>query len=580
MIDAIALQKRRAQSLAPEQAARTQAEAAQRRLVFLAEAGSVLCASLDYEATLAHVARLAVPYLADWCTVRVLEDDQSLHLVGVAHVDPAKEELVRTLARPIPLASGEPHPIVQVALTGQPTFYPRFAHSLAQATPPDAWHRKLIRELGVVSCIMLPLVARGRTLGAICLASSESRRRYGPGDLALAEELARRCAVAVDNTRLYREAQQGLIREQAARAEAEAQRTRLHAILQSTPHGILFIEAETGRMVANPAARQLFGCPIAPEVGHVHAVGHLRHPDGRPLEVEEFPSSRALRGQVVVDEELLVIHPDGRGIPALVSAAPVRDPQGRVAGVVEVLQDLSAFKGLERLQEDFLSMMIHELKTPITAIKAVAGGLLREGVVLEAAIQRELLRAVEEEADHLAQLVADLLDVARLEARALPLDLERCHLVDLVREHRRHLDALAQDHLLQVEVPLDLPEVLADYDQVGRVIANLVSNAAKYSPPGNAIVVRAAPGTEGRQVVVSVADRGVGIPPAELGRVFEKFYRVREQGERVPGVGLGLALCKGIVQAHGGSIWVESVPGQGSTFRFSLPLAPGERATE
>jgi PAS domain S-box-containing protein len=201
-------EEERAQHLLREQAARAEAEAAERRAAFLAEASKVLGSSLDYEATLASVARLAVPRMADWCVVDMVEADGSLRRLAVSHVDPAKVELARELERQYPTDPNLPYGPAQVLGTGQSEIYPDIPDSLLKASAQNAEHLKILRELGFRSYMTVLLAARGVRLGVITFMTAESGRRYDPSDLALAEDVARRASIAIDNARLYNEAQE------------------------------------------------------------------------------------------------------------------------------------------------------------------------------------------------------------------------------------------------------------------------------------------------------------------------------------------------------------------------------------
>ncbi|HLH25328.1 MAG TPA: cache domain-containing protein [Chloroflexota bacterium] len=200
----------RAQLLAREQAARAAAEAAERRFAFLAEASTLLASSLDYQATLTSVARLAVPHLADWAAVDVVDDEGVPRTVEVAHADPAKVELARAVHARLAPGPGAPNALARALSTGQPVFLPQVSPEIQAANITDPEHLRLVRELGPRSLMVVPLCARGRTLGALTLASADSGRVFGPDDLALAEDLARRCALAVDNARLYKQAQEAV----------------------------------------------------------------------------------------------------------------------------------------------------------------------------------------------------------------------------------------------------------------------------------------------------------------------------------------------------------------------------------
>lgn len=233
------------------------------------------------------------------------------------------------------------------------------------------------------------------------------------------------------------------------------------------------------------------------------------------------------------------------------------------AAQAEALQEAS------RLKSALLATVSHDLRTPLAAIKAAVSSLLQPDMRWDPATQRELLTAVNEETDRLTRLVSDLLDLSRIEGGALRPELDWYDVAELVETVVARMEAVLSTHRLEVDVAPETGAARLDYVQIGQVIANLIENAAKYAPAGTAIRI-AARRVEGA-IEVSVTDQGPGIPPSERERVFEKFYRAPHAG-RAAGTGLGLAICKGLVEAHGGHIWVEDAPGGGARFAFTLPV--------
>ncbi|MFN7993524.1 MAG: ATP-binding protein [Bryobacteraceae bacterium] len=244
------------------------------------------------------------------------------------------------------------------------------------------------------------------------------------------------------------------------------------------------------------------------------------------------------------------------------------------ARALEEASRAEASRQSEVLKSALLDALAHDFKTPLTSIKAAATSLLG---VERPPEDRELMTIIDEEADRLNRLVAEVVEMVRIEAGKLHLERRPQDVSEIIHSTVNELKPVLQDRLLDVRLPASLPLVDADSDFVQQVVKQLLDNAVKYSPEGSPVTISAHAG-EGR-VVISVADRGSGIEEHEQLRIFEKFFRAREHRFRVPGTGMGLAIAKGIVEAHGGKIWVTSEPGQGSVFSFSLPLQRGEIVT-
>ena len=232
---------------------------------------------------------------------------------------------------------------------------------------------------------------------------------------------------------------------------------------------------------------------------------------------------------------------------------------------IEVLQKT------DTLRAALLSSISHDLRTPLASIKASASSLLQDDVQWSDEERRSFALAIEREADRLNRLVANLLDMSRIEGGALSPEKEWYPIDELIHDVLGHMQPLLLDRVVQTSIPDDLPPVQLDYLEIEQVLTNLIENAVRYTPSDSPIDVGVQ--TEGDHMVISVADRGPGIPPADLERVFDKFYRVlgRTSG-RPTGSGLGLAVSKGLVEAHGGRIWAENRERGGSVFRFTLPL--------
>ena len=238
---------------------------------------------------------------------------------------------------------------------------------------------------------------------------------------------------------------------------------------------------------------------------------------------------------------------------------------------------IAVLQRTDALRAALLSSVSHDLRTPLASIKAAASSLLQEDVQWDEETKRSFVRSIEREADRLNRLVSNLLDMSRIEDGALKPEKELYMLPELIQDVLGRLKPLLHGRIVQTQVPVDLPPVELDYMQIDQVLTNLIENAVRYTPKDSPIDVSAH--CEGAQVVISVADRGPGIPPADLERVFDKFYRVLDGKPNTghpSGSGLGLAVSKGLVEAHGGRIWAEPREGGGVVFSVALPLGAME----
>ncbi|HEX5801299.1 MAG TPA: ATP-binding protein [Gaiellaceae bacterium] len=522
---------------------------------FLAEAAWVLGSSLDYERTLADVARLVVPSIADWCAVDLLRDG-ALDRVAVAHVDPLKVTLARELPARYPVDLEGEDGVAEVLRTREPQLVPRITPGQLDGAGADELYREIVRDLGLHSYLCVPLVARDQVLGVVMFVQGESRRVYGDDDLAVAQELARHAAIAIDNAQLYERAEQ---RAQAAR------------VLASVGDGVVLVDREGVVRLWNPAAAAILG---------------RREHDvlGRPI-ADVIPRWAEIAGLVpvasspteIVRTETTTVEIDGRELWISGSGVAVEE------GVVYAFRDLTEEHALERMRADFVATVSHELRTPLAAIYGAAQTVRRTDLELDDAIRDELLAVIAAESDRLAQIVNDLLLSSHLDSGRLPVRIESCDAAEIaasvVESARTHLPEGTEVALV---APADLPPVAADPGQLRQILTNLIDNAVKYSPGGGPVSVRLS--QTGSGVSFEVGDTGLGIPAAEQGRIFEKFYRLDPGMTRgIGGTGLGLYITRELVRRMAGTISVESKVDEGSTFAVELPAAqapPGRGRTK
>ncbi len=240
------------------------------------------------------------------------------------------------------------------------------------------------------------------------------------------------------------------------------------------------------------------------------------------------------------------------------------------------VKEAETLREIDRLRNELITNVSHELRTPLTSIKGFATTLLQTDVRWSEKEQREFLEAIDQESDRLNNIISDLLDISRLEGGALKLERRSYQIYEILEAVNDNLSSLTEQHHLQVTVPKNLPPVFVDQMRIGQVLTNLVENATKFSPKGSPVVIEVE--SNKKWVTLSVTDQGGGIPPELSGRVFDRFYQTESIASgRKTGTGLGLSICRGIVEAHGGRMWVESKVGEGSRFSFTLPIDKKER---
>jgi PAS domain S-box-containing protein len=365
----------------------------------------------------------------------------------------------------------------------------------------------------------------------------------------------------------------------ALRTKAEQEHARLLATVSTVPAALVILEASDGRIVLqNRAADGLIGREPADEQARREHWVRLKATtrDGTPADPADWGPNRALRGEVVVAQELVIEGAGGRRTPILVSAAPLRDDQGRITGAVGAFQDITNLYEVDRLKTEFVSIVSHELRTPLTAIKGALQLLLAE-MPFDDPDQRTLMDVALANTDRLIRIINDILDISKIEAGKLELNPRPCRPADLVRLSMQSVESIAQGAgiSLVADIPADVPDVLADPDRTVQAVVNLLSNALKFAPPRSAVTVEVRPAPD-NCLRFAVIDRGRGIPADKLGRLFTKFQQLDgADTRRFRGTGLGLAITKALVEMQGGQVTVESQVGKGSTFAVTMPMARG-----
>lgn len=620
--------------LVREQAARLEAEVQGLKSAFLAQASTVLASSLDYETTLATVAKLAVPYLGDWCAVDILGENQEIRRVAMVHQESSKIELGWELSWRYPINPNSSEGVAKVLRTGKPLIYSEITDTTLIANAQDDEHIRILQELNLKSSIIVPLVSRDRTIGAITLITAESGRQYNPTDLSLVEDLGRRAALAVDNARLYRETQ-------AARQIAE-QAAERNAVLQTLTAA--FSEALTPLQVVEVVVNQGLSA-LKASAGFIALLHNgdrtleLVRAVGYPQEILEqwsrfpitarLPVADAVRTQqpILIESRLDWVsqYPHlATEYPSIEYNAWVAIPlivEGRTLGAMGLSfiqartfsQDDRAFmfalaqqcaQALERARayaaelqardeaevarqvaeaanrskDEFLAVLSHELRTPLNAMLGWTQLLLSRQFDQEK--MARALETIDRNTKSLATLIEDILDVSRIMTGKLHLTPHPCQLLSVIEGATEAVRPAAEAKTIQLQLNLDpsVGVVWGDANRLQQIVWNLLSNAIKFTPKGGQVTVKLEQNidelTQSSYAEIQVTDTGKGIAPEFLPHVFERFRQENNSSTRsYGGLGLGLAIVRYLVELHGGTVQAFSPgDGLGATFTVQLPI--------
>ncbi len=362
------------------------------------------------------------------------------------------------------------------------------------------------------------------------------------------------------------------IRQKELTRQAEREASKMKSLLESLNEGVTVIDNSGQIILRNQKARDILDMSDE-EVAVAIATGMaiMLRPDGTPLPFEEWPARRALRGQHLRDSELIHVRLDGARRNLLFSTGGVLDETGEVAVAVLVMRDVTEVRELERMKEEYVSIISHDLRNPLTVIQGQASILQKSWDTDNAKrYGRKSLEFILGSVQRINAMVDDLIDSSRLEAGQLELERQPVELSTALKGLLECQLAVPGWKRVRLKISPDLLPVYADPARLERIVINLIGNAIKYSAPATRVLVRA--DRRDAETIISVSDHGMGIDPADLPNVFERFYRGKG-GRKPSGVGLGLYITRMLVEAHGGHIWAESEPGKGSTFYFTLPLA-------
>ena len=430
----------------------------------------------------------------------------------------------------------------------------------------------------VMLLVLVAFVARILLDPLAAIANSARQISGGSFDVSLPRESKDEIG---DLVRAFREMMTGVQQRERqvteARNKAEREHRRLQATIETVPVALVIVDADTGRIaLQNRAAAALIGHEpddAAARQAYWEAFGVTTR-DGSPVDARAWGVERVMQGRTIVGEELVVQHPDGRRIPILVSAAPLREDDGQINGGVVAFQDITNLYEVDRLKSEFVSIVSHELRTPLTSIKGALQLLIDEGLASDSD-HVMLLNVALSNTERLVRIINDILDISKIEAGKLELNARPHAVADVVKQSLQNVEPIAHGALvsLKADIEAGVPAVQVDLDRFIQVIVNLLSNALKAAPPRSEVTLAARRAADGL-VAFSVTDRGKGIEPAKIGLLFQKFQQLDGANTRkARGTGLGLAIVKALVEMQGGTVTVESTVGQGSTFTVTVPAA-------
>ena len=419
-----------------------------------------------------------------------------------------------------------------------------------------------IMPIQISSFIAAPIRHGGETVGHIHVGKKELGKEFTSQDEETLVMFATLAALVIVNARKHRD-------ERRVRGDLEA-------LVETSPVGVaVFALGEEMSPSFNRETARIIGSLRTPgrSVEQLLEVVTIRRDDGREISLQDLTLAQALSsGESFRAEEVTLHVPDGRSVTVLMNATSILSESGELESTVVTLQDLSPLEETERLRAEFLGIVSHELRTPLTSIRGSATSMLDATDELDPAEVRQFLRIIVEQADNMHDLIRDLLDVARIETGMLSVNPEPVEVGTLVDRARNTFLRGDGDFKLEIEIEPNLPMVMADRRRIVQVVGNLLSNAARQSIKGT--VIRITAQGKGVQVEFSVTDEGRGIPANRLPDLFRKFSNDGREDQGTD-TGLGLPICKGIIEAHGGRIWAESEgSGLGARFAFTLPATP------
>jgi PAS domain S-box-containing protein len=498
---------------------------------YLLETSRAITQELDLDKLLARILRISIEMLAGQAGILALKETDSWRVAAAHGIPPAFLSYLEPL-----LAEEKAAELNLVELN----------RMLKQLT--------YTASMGLLNGVGIPLVAHKKIIGVIFIFRGYPDV-FSQNDKLLLQSFADQAAIAVFNAQLY--------------TQISYEKSRLDALVDSAADGILILNSDLTIERCNIAFEKLYGYPRKDIQSKTHEeiIRWTHRPEGLTLEEAEA-SGWPLTNNAYLYVEGDLQRPEPPPLPVGITYAPLMSDNGSLRNIIATVRDITKFRNAEQIKNTFVSIVSHELKTPVALIKGYVSTLRREDASWDKAVIKDSLAVIEEEADHLAAMIDDLLDASRLQAGGLTTKLSDISLPALVDRLAERFRTQTDHHTILVDFPDNFPIILADETRIAQVITNLLSNAIKYAPKGE---IRINGQVRPEQVIISISDQGPGIDPADIPYIFDRFYRSEQAVRQTKGAGLGLYLAKAIIEAHGGRIWVDPQPGSGARICFSLP---------
>jgi K+-sensing histidine kinase KdpD len=508
---------------------------------YLLEITRAITQELDLEKLLEHILKVSIELLAGQAGLIAMRSQAGKWQVKASHALPAA--MLKYIERILAEVSSDAADTENYAL-------PQINRLLQDLTR--------VASLGLLTGVGLPLTARSRVVGVIFIFRGYPGG-FSKNDRALLSSYADQAAIAIQNALLYQEL--GL------------EKSRTDGLLDSVADGILILS----RGLRIERFNRAFGRLIRVESkdltdrSHGEVIRWVSPPAEMTLEqavAGGWPLT--LNTHLYVEGDLLLPGAENESLPVGITYAPLHSAEGQLLNIIASVRDITRFRQADELKNTFISVISHELKTPVALIKGYVSTLRRDDVKWDDGIVQDSLKVIEEEADRLAEMIQNLLDASRLQADGVSLILMDLCIPDLVRRIVEKFKTQTDKHEFIVDFPADFPVINADETRMEQVFSNLISNAIKYSAGGEIVI---AGHTGADAVTISVSDEGSGIHPQDVPYIFDKFFRAPDKARNTKGAGLGLYLTRNIINAHHGHIWVDTNREKGSRICFTLPLS-------